>query len=65
MSEAEIEAHNRRTLWQDVADHLAAAVNSIEQVQGALEDLGKKQSADEFGSLARDLRAQLARIETY
>jgi len=39
MSEREVEAHNRRELWAEVANHLRVAHESVEQAQGALEDL--------------------------
>lgn len=41
MSEAEVEEHNRRELWRDVANHLTIARESIEQAQSALDDLGE------------------------
>jgi len=48
MSEAEVEAHNRRELWRDVANHLRVAGECIEQAQGALEDLGQRDLADKL-----------------
>jgi hypothetical protein len=44
--EAAVEAHNRREMWRDVANHLTVAVEAISQAQGSLEDLGRSSYAD-------------------
>lgn len=38
-TEAQIDAHNRKELWTDVANHLQVARESLEQAQSALDDL--------------------------
>lgn len=42
MSEAEVEAYNRRELWNDVVNHLRVARESYEQALSALDDVGAK-----------------------
>ena len=39
-TEAQVDAHNRRMLWQDVAARLAVIVHEIGQINGLLDDLG-------------------------
>jgi len=56
MSEAEIEAYNRRELWHDVANHLRVAQESVEQAQGSLEDLGLNDHADQLSEIKDQLR---------
>jgi hypothetical protein len=38
-SDPEVDAHNRRLLWEDITNRLDVAVDSIEQAQASLEDL--------------------------
>jgi hypothetical protein len=38
-SNPEVDAHNRRLLWEDITNRLDVAVDSIEQAQASLEDL--------------------------
>jgi hypothetical protein len=56
MSEAEIEAYNRRDLWRDAANHLTIAAECIEQAQSALEDLGRVDYADQLEDHRNALR---------
>ena len=56
MSEAEVEQHNRRELWSDVANHLTVAREAIEQAQGALEDLSEPDFANQLQPFVENLR---------
>ena len=38
-SDPEVDAHNRRLLWEDIVNRLNVAVDSIGQAQASLEDL--------------------------
>lgn len=68
MTEAEVEAHNRRELWRDAENHLTIASESLEQAQAALDDLNVPHIADNlkptveaverFRSLASDKAAE-------
>lgn len=55
MSEQEIEAHNARTLWADVANHLLIARNAIEQAQSSLEDLHAPDIAERLTPVAESV----------
>jgi len=48
MSEQEVERHNRGELWRDVSNHLTVARESLEQAQGALDDLGLPSHAEQL-----------------
>lgn len=56
MSEREIEAHNRRELFRDVANHLTVAYESVEQAQSALDDLGLLGLARQLEDIVLELR---------
>jgi len=63
MSEAEVEAHNRRSLWQDVATHLRVAGECVEWAQGVLEDLDETSFAEGLQPLADRLGTYLVVAE--
>lgn len=65
MSEAEVEAHNRRELWRDVANHLRVAGECIEQAQGCLEDLNEASFAERLQPLADSAMTCLLVAESY
>lgn len=52
----EIEQHNERTLWEDVASRLTAAGEEVVNAQGALEDLREGGFADQLQPLVDALR---------
>jgi hypothetical protein len=56
MTDEEVEAYNRRELWRDVTNHLTIARESVEQAQGALEDLHQQAYADLLQPIVDDLR---------
>lgn len=55
-TEAEVEQHNRRELWRDVANHLRVAYESIEQAQDTLEDLKLTHFSDQLDEHADAIR---------
>jgi hypothetical protein len=55
-TQEEVDRHNARELWSDVANHLTIAHESIETAQGALEDLERGDFADLLQPLHDALR---------
>lgn len=54
-TQQEIERHNERELWNDVANHLRIAGECIEQAQSSLEDLGLEDYAKQLDEQKRPL----------
>lgn len=46
VSQEEIIAHNRRTMWNDAANHLRVALEAIEHAQEVMDDLNVPHIAD-------------------
>lgn len=56
MSQREIEAHNRRELWRDVANHLTVAWEAVDRAQVGLDDLGLPGHAEQLDEIQSGLR---------